>query len=44
MPINEKSIEFFLNGSTRLIAIGTPPKFPKRNSLRNIKEEIGGEK
>lgn len=44
MPISGKSTGFFLNGSVRLIAIGTPSKFPKRNSLRNIKKEIGGEK
>ena len=42
--ISGKSTGFFLNGAVRLIAIGTPSKFPKRNSLRNIKEEIGGEK
>lgn len=39
-----KSTGFFLNGAVRLIAIGTPSKFPKRNSLRNLKEEIGGER
>lgn len=44
MPISGKSTGFFLNGAVRLIAIGTPSKFPKRNSLRNIKKEIGGER
>lgn len=44
MPISGKSTGFFLNGAVRLIAIGTPSKFPKRNSLRNLKEEIGGER
>lgn len=46
-PINGSFLEgtgFFLNGAVRLIAIGTPSKFPKRNSLRNLKEEIGGER
>ena len=42
--ISVLSRDFSLCRAVRLIAIGTPSKFPKRNSLRNIKKEIGGEK
>ena len=39
-----KIYRILLERCGRLIAIGTPSKFPKRNSLRNIKKEIGGER